>query len=139
MTWNEGHLVPRMPFKSANKNWYGAMSGAALSGNAEIAGGLILNNQIGADFTCVCKKLTYRFLRPCHGSVEYRMQNLTGLEQGMATDKEFNVDMHLYIYQLLKTGDKVVGKAEVTYHLVPKSVSNTSIFQPFGNRHKDRK
>ncbi|MCA8995760.1 MAG: hypothetical protein KDA80_02215 [Planctomycetaceae bacterium] len=136
MRWTEGQLTPRMPFRRANRNWYGAMSGAALSGNAEIAGGLILNRRVGRDYTCVCKSLNYRFLRPCLGPAEYHLESLEGLEDGMASEREFNVDLKLRVFQVEKDANRIVGKAEITYHLAPKSLVKSSIFHPSGKRRR---
>lgn len=136
MQWIGDQLTPRMPYRRANRNWYGAMSGAALSGNAEIAGGLILNKRIGRDYTCVCKSLSYRFLRPCLGPAEYHLESLEGLEEGLESEREFNVNMQLHVFQVEKTELRLVGKADITFHLVPKSSVNCSIFHPWGKRRK---
>ena len=40
-----------LPFRKFNKNWYNAMAGAALLGNAEIAGGMYVFGTVGADYT----------------------------------------------------------------------------------------
>jgi acyl-coenzyme A thioesterase PaaI-like protein len=110
------------------------MAGAALAGNAEIAGGLIINAQIGRDYTCVCKKLSYRFLRPCKGHAEYRLAAMSGMEEGVASGEAFNLNTTLHIYQTGRGPDKVVGKAEITFHLVPKNKVGASLLNLGGSR-----
>ena len=60
-----------LPFSRANRNWYNAMAGAALLGNSEVAAGLFLFGKVGSDYFVVCKKMEYRFLRPCVGPALY--------------------------------------------------------------------
>jgi len=110
-----------LPFRRFNRNWYNAMAGAALLGNAEIAGGMYVFGKAGADYTVVCKKLEYRFLRPCFGPAVYKIRTKEDLEALTATGKEFNCTLNMSVMQSIPgTNDKRVGKVIVTFHVTPK-------------------
>lgn len=112
-----------LPFRKFNKNWYNAMAGGALLGNAEIAGGMYVFGVVGSDYTVVCKNLNYTFLRPCLGPAVYHMQPRTSLRDLVATKKEFNftLDMEIMQQPIGKQGrERRVGKCEVTFHITPK-------------------
>ena len=113
-----------LPFRRFNRNWYNAMAGAALLGNAEIAGGTYVFSRAGGNYTVVCKKMEYRFLRPCFGPAIYRIEPQDDLDSLIAAEKEFNitVDMDI-VQQIRKPGDreKRVGKAIATFHVTPKA------------------
>ena len=112
-----------LPFKRSNRNWYNAMAGAALLGNSEVAAGMYLFASCGSDYAVVCKQMTYRFLRPCHGPAIYEVVNADDVERKIAEGGEFNVDLQLEIRQHLKKKgrDKRVGKCDITFHCTPKS------------------
>lgn len=113
-----------LPFKRFNRNWYNAMAGAALLGNSEIAGGMFVFKACGADYTVVCKKLEYQFLRPCLGPAVYRIEPRENIEQTKAEGGEFNVTLDMTVLQMArKPGDseKRVGKVVVTFHVTPKT------------------
>ncbi len=132
-----------LPFKRINKNWYNAMAGAALLGNAEIAGGMYVFDLAGGDYTVVCKTLEYKFLRPCFGPAVYKITPRQDLAALIATGNEFNITLDMEIVQqslmpenVRPTAEKVlpnavgekvaskekrVGKAVVTFHVTPKS------------------
>lgn len=112
-----------LPFRRFNRNWYNAMAGAALLGNCEIAGGTYVFGICGGDYTVVCKKLEYRFLRPCFGPAIYRINPREDIESLVGGRGEFNVTLDINIVQQIrKPGDKEkrVGKAIATFHVTPK-------------------
>ncbi|MEM1185884.1 MAG: hypothetical protein AAGI53_12895 [Planctomycetota bacterium] len=92
-----------LPFSRFNKNWYNAMAGAALLGNAEIAGGMYVFGVCGGDYTVVCKRLEYRFLRPCFGPAEYRVTPKEDIHDLVGTGKEFNLTVDMDIVQIVPT------------------------------------
>jgi hypothetical protein len=113
-----------LPFKRFNRNWYNAMAGAALLGNAEIAGGMYVFGVCGGDYTVVCKHLDYRFLRPCFGPAVYKITPKEDVQALVAAGGEFNiaVDMDV-VQQINKPGEreKRVGRVVVTFHVTPKA------------------
>ncbi len=112
-----------LPFRRFNRNWYRAMAGGALLGNAEIAGGMYVFGICGSDFTVVCKNLNYTFLRPCLGPAVYRMKARENIRELAASGIEFNCMLDMDIMQQpLNTKDRErrVGKCEVTFHVTPK-------------------
>jgi hypothetical protein len=112
-----------LPFRKFNKNWYNAMAGGALLGNAEIAGGMYVFGVVGSDYTVVCKNLNYTFLRPCLGPAVYHMQPRSSLRELVARGTEFNftLDMEIMQQPIGKQGrERRVGKCEVTFHITPK-------------------
>lgn len=119
-----------LPFRRFNRNWYNAMAGAALLGNAEIAGGSYVFGRVGADYTVVCKKLEYTFLRPCFGPAIYRIDPADDIDALIASGEEFNITVDLNIVQAI-TADRVkpgsqskekrVGRATAVFHVTPKA------------------
>lgn len=138
-----------LPFRRFNKNWYNAMAGASLLANSEIAGGMYVFSAVGANYTVVCKELTYRFLRPCFGPAVYRITPQADLDALIASGGEFNIDIQLDIYQGInlpgkkdkpataeptddtavattpgatpgKSREKRVGRCIATFHVTPK-------------------
>ncbi len=110
-----------LPFRRFNRNWYNAMAGAALLGNAEIAGGMYVFGKAGANFTVVCKTLEYRFLRPCFGPAVYKIKSSENIDELVALGKEFNCSLRMGVMQSIPgTQDKRVGKVTVTFHVTPK-------------------
>lgn len=112
-----------LPFRRFNRNWYNAMAGAALLGNAEVAGGMYVFGVVGGDFTVVCKNLEYRFLRPCLGPAVYRINPREDIETLAAKREEFDVTVDMDVVQsITKPGGKErrVGKATATFHVTPK-------------------
>lgn len=110
-----------LPFRRFNRNWYNAMAGAALLGNAEIAGGMYVFGKAGAHYTVVCKKLEYRFLRPCFGPAVYKIKPSENIDELVATGHEFNCSLRMAVMQSIPgTKDKRVGKVTVTFHVTPK-------------------
>ncbi len=119
-----------LPFRKFNKNWYNAMAGAALLGNAEIAGGMYVFGTVGADYTVVCKRLEYRFLRPCFGPAVYRIAPQDDLDALAASGEEFNIALKMNVVQQARkpgTKEKRVGVVDVEFHVTPKT------------HHKDKK
>jgi acyl-coenzyme A thioesterase PaaI-like protein len=112
-----------LPFRRFNRNWYRAMAGGALLGNAEIAGGMYVFGICGSAYTVVCKNLNYTFLRPCMGPAVYRIKARDNLKAQVASGTEFNtvIDMEI-MQQPINTKDRErrVGKCEVTFHVTPK-------------------
>ena len=112
-----------LPFRRFNRNWYRAMAGGALLGNAEIAGGMYVFGICGSDYTVVCKNLNYTFLRPCLGPAVYRMKARDDIRRAVATQSEFNCVLDMDIMQQplsSKDRERRVGKCEVTFHVTPK-------------------
>jgi len=112
-----------LPFRRFNRNWYRAMAGGALLGNAEIAGGMYVFGICGSEYTVVCKNLNYTFLRPCMGPAVYRIKSRDDLKALVASGTEFNtiVDMEIMQQPLgNKDRERRVGKCEVTFHVTPK-------------------
>jgi len=112
-----------LPFKRFNRNWYRAMAGGALLGNAEIAGGMYVFGSCGGDYTVVCKSLNYTFLRPCLGPAIYKMTPREELKPLIESKREFNITVDMDIVQQSlrpKDRERRVGKAEVVFHVTPK-------------------
>jgi acyl-coenzyme A thioesterase PaaI-like protein len=112
-----------LPFTRFNRNWYRAMAGGALLGNAEIAGGMYVFGMAGGEYTVVCKNLHYTFLRPCLGPALYKMTPRENLKDLIASKTEFNITLDMeVVQQSLKAGERErrVGKADVTFHVTPK-------------------
>ena len=112
-----------LPFRRFNKNWYNAMAGGALLGNAESAGGMYVFGMAGENYAVVCKHLSYTFMRPCLGPAVYRITPREDLPALIATGKEFNITVDMEISQQnLRPGerDKRVGRCECTFHVTPK-------------------
>lgn len=107
-----------LPFTRFNKNWYNAMAGAALLGNSEIAGGMYVFGICGGDYTVVCKHLEYRFLRPCFGPAEYRINPRENLSDLVQTGGEFNITLDMDVVQILPTmiGQRVSGEERRERH-----------------------
>ena len=113
-----------LPFRRFNRNWYNAMAGAALLGNAEIAGGMYVFGFAGADYMVVCKHLEYKFLRPCFGPAMYKIRAHEDIDELVRAGGEFNCTLTLdIVQQIRKPGDKDkrVGRATVTFHVTPKA------------------
>ena len=132
-----------LPFKRINKNWYNAMAGAALLGNAEIAGGMYVFDLASGDYTVVCKNLEYKFLRPCFGDAIYKITPREDLAALIASGNEFNITLDMEIVQapmmpnkarpaagrVLPKGvsekiagkERRVGRCVVTFHVTPKA------------------
>ena len=113
-----------MPFTAFNKNWYNAMAGAALLGNSEVAGGMYIFNQVGPEYTVVCKELNYKFRLPCVGPAIYRVKPLDDIAELKKHKLEFNVTVEMQIVQAVHHKDekeRKVGKATATFHVAPKA------------------
>ena len=113
-----------VPFRRFNRNWYNAMAGAALLGNAEIAGGSYIFRVCGADYTVVCKRLEYKFLRPCLGPAVYHVEPEEDIDALVASGGEFNLTVKMNVVQQLRRPSdrqKRVGVATATFHVTPKA------------------
>ena len=77
------------------------MAGAALLGNSEVAAGMYLFAECGSDYEVICKRMEYRFLRPCYGPAVYRVANAEDVRQKIDAGGEFNIDLDLEITQQL--------------------------------------
>ena len=125
MTKDENVAI--LPFRRFNKNWYNAMAGAILLGNSEIAGGTYVFKKTKGLYRVVCKKLEYRFLRPCIGPAIYKMTPREDIENLISMGKEFNIDLDMTIYQLMfapNEKQRRVGKCTVTFHATPITSKN---------------
>jgi acyl-coenzyme A thioesterase PaaI-like protein len=119
-----GDYEVAVPFTTFNKNWYNAMAGAALLGNSEVAGGMYIFNQVGPDYTVVCKELNYKFRLPCVGPAIYRVKPVDDIAELKKHKLEFNVTVQMQIVQAVRHKDekeRKVGKATATFHVAPKS------------------
>lgn len=108
-----------LPFRRFNRNWYNAMAGAVLLGNSEIAGGTYVFKHCGGNYRVVCKKLEYRFLRPCVGPAMYKMTPREDIDEAIKTGKEFNVTLDISIVQVMRRPQKKerrVGKCVAVFH-----------------------
>ena len=114
-----------LPFKRFNRNWYRAMAGGALLGNAEIAGGMYVFGVAGGDYTVVCKQMNYRFLRPCFGPAIYEVVKSQEIDEKIKAGGEFNIDLEMEIRQQLrkKGREMLVGKCNITFHCTPKDMA----------------
>lgn len=113
-----------VPFTTFNKNWYNAMAGAALLANSEVAGGMYIFNQVGPDYTVVCKELHYKFRLPCLGPAIYRVKPKDDIDELKRHKLEFNVTVEMHIVQAVHHKDekeRKVGKATATFHVAPKA------------------
>ena len=113
-----------VPFTAFNKNWYNAMAGAALLANSEVAGGMYIFNQVGPDYTVVCKELNYKFRLPCLGPAIYRVKPTEDIDELRRHRLEFNVTVNMQIVQAVHHKDqkeRKVGKATATFHVAPKA------------------
>ena len=113
-----------VPFRRFNRNWYNAMAGAALLGNAEIAGGSYIFRVCGAEYTVVCKRLEYRFLRPCLGPAVYHVEPEEDIDALVASGGEFNLTVKMNVVQQIRRPSdkqKRVGVATATFHVTPKA------------------
>lgn len=121
---DENTFTAVLPFRRFNKNWYNAMAGGALLGNAEVAGGMYVFGRCGAKYTVVCKHLEYDFLRPCLGPAAYHITPRENLEACLATGGEFNITIDMVIVQMVSGKNKRerrVGKCTATFHVTPKA------------------
>ena len=112
-----------LPFRKFNRNWYNAMAGAALLGNSEIAGGMYVFGICGGDYTVVCKKLEYRFLRPCLGPAVYKIKPREDTASLLESGSEFDIEIQMDIYQAItRPGEKEkrVGRSVAVFHATPK-------------------
>ena len=114
-----------LPFSRANRNWYNAMAGAALLGNSEVAAGLFLFGKVGSDYFVVCKKMEYRFLRPCVGPALYDITAEQDIDELVKVGGEFNINLAINIHQQMgkQRGDKRVGRCQIVFHCTPKSMA----------------
>ncbi|QQE10569.1 hypothetical protein JD969_13790 [Planctomycetota bacterium] len=113
-----------LPFRRHNRNWYSAMAGGALLANAEVAGGMYVFQKCGADYTVVCKQLTYKFLRPCYGPAVYRIETEEDIDALIATGEEFNLTVKMNIVQMVNPSNKRqrrVGRSTAHFHITPKT------------------
>ena len=120
----DGKYEVVVPFTTFNKNWYNAMAGAALLGNSEVAGGMYIFNQVGPDYTVVCKELNYKFRLPCVGPAIYRVKPVEDIAELKKHNLEFNVTVNMLIVQAVHHKDekeRKVGKATATFHVAPKA------------------
>lgn len=121
---NDGGYEAVVPFTTFNKNWYNAMAGAALLANSEVAGGMYIFNQVGPDYTVVCKELHYKFRLPCVGPAIYRVKPVDDIAELKKRKLEFNVTVEMQVVQAVHHKDekeRKVGKATATFHVAPKA------------------
>ena len=122
---NVGTFSAVLPFRRFNRNWYNAMAGAALLGNAEIVGGMYVFKHCGDDYTVVCKELTYKFMRPCVGPAVYHCEPRDDLEALVQAGGEFNITVDLEVKQMVTTKnehERRVGRATAKFHVTPKTM-----------------
>jgi acyl-coenzyme A thioesterase PaaI-like protein len=120
----DGRYEVVVPFTTFNKNWYNAMAGAALLGNSEVAGGMYIFNQVGPEYTVVCKELNYKFRLPCVGPAIYRVKPVENIAELKKHKLEFNVTVEMQVVQAVRHKDekeRKVGRATATFHVAPKA------------------
>ncbi|QDU70302.1 PaaI family thioesterase [Mucisphaera calidilacus] len=125
---DENSFSAILPFRRFNRNWYNAMAGGALLGNAEVAGGMYVFEKCGADYTVVCKHLEYTFRRPCVGPAVYRITPREDIDAYVATGEEFNITVDLQILQMVtakEQKERRVGQSVATFHVTPKKQART--------------
>ncbi len=121
---SENTFTAVLPFRRFNRNWYKAMAGGALLGNAEVAGGMYVFSRCGGDYTVVCKELSYKFLRPCFGPAVYRIDPREDVEAKVAAGGEFNITIDMLVVQMVQARhehERRVGQCTATFHVTPKS------------------
>ncbi|MBL9002159.1 MAG: hypothetical protein JNK25_13585 [Phycisphaerae bacterium] len=135
---DERTFSAELPYKRFNRNWYNAMAGAALLGNAEIAAGSYIFGTTGGDYTIVCKQLEYKFLRPCYGPARYIIVPREDLKALIASGREFNITLDIQVVQQavlperlaklrkkdplmarIASKDRKVGACIATFHVTP--------------------
>jgi hypothetical protein len=116
-----------LPFKRINRNWYNAMAGAALLGNCEVAAGMYLFAKCGPDYMVVCKRMDYRFRRPCLGPAVYRVVQSEEIAPRIAANEVFNVTLEMEIRQSLRRKGKEpkVGECTITFHCMPLEIARS--------------
>jgi hypothetical protein len=116
-----------LPYRRFNRNWYNAMAGAALLGNSEVAAGMYLFAECGSDYEVICKRMEYRFMRPCYGPAVYRVANAEDVQEKIKAGGEFNIALDLEISQQMsrmgKDRDLKVGRCSITFHCTPKDLA----------------
>ena len=116
-----------LPYRRFNRNWYNAMAGAALLGNSEVAAGMYLFAECGSDYEVICKRMEYKFLRPCYGPAVYRVANAEDVKKKIEDGGEFNIALELEISQQVnrraKARDLKVGRCAITFHCTPKDLA----------------
>jgi hypothetical protein len=78
---------------------------------------------VGGDYTVVCKRLEYKFLRPCLGPAIYRIAPQDDLDALVATRDEFNIALRMNVVQQARkpgTREKRVGVVDVEFHVTPQ-------------------
>ncbi|MCE2653894.1 MAG: hypothetical protein LW650_10555 [Planctomycetaceae bacterium] len=115
-------FAAELPFRRFNRNWHNAMADAALLANSEIAAGTCIHGRCGGDYTVVCKRLSYEFLRPCFGPAVYRITELQSLEKHLATGSEFNFDTAMDVIQRVGDQEVRIGACLATFHITPKAM-----------------
>ncbi|MCC6681961.1 MAG: hypothetical protein IT445_13760 [Phycisphaeraceae bacterium] len=114
-----------LPFRRFNRNWYNAMAGGALLGNAEVAGGMFVFEKCGGNYTVVCKQLGYKFLVPCHGPAVYRIEPREDLAALVKQGGEFNITVDMTVVQMVQAKgqrERRVGICTATFHVTPKQL-----------------
>lgn len=114
-----------LPFRRFNRNWYNAMAGGALLGNAEVAGGMFVFEKCGSDYTVVCKELNYKFNLPCHGPAVYRIEPREDTELLVRIGGEFNITVDMEVVQMVQAKgqrERRVGTCTATFHVTPKEL-----------------
>lgn len=122
---NVGTFSAVLPFRRFNRNWYNAMAGGALLGNAEIVGGMYVFKHCGDDYTVVCKELSYKFMRPCVGPAVYHCESRDDLDSLVRAGGEFNIIIDLEVKQMVTTKnerERRVGRATAKFHVTPKAM-----------------
>ena len=114
-----------LPYRRPNRNWYGDMAGAALLGNAELAAGMILFEQCGADCVIVCRKMNFEFHANCTGPALYMARAKTDIGEKIAAGRPFECDLEMDVVQCGKgakePGRKRVGSCEMSFTVTQKS------------------
>jgi hypothetical protein len=85
---------------------------------------LFLFGSVGSDYIVVCKRMEYKFLRPCVGPAVYDIVPLQDLDALIRKGGEFNIDLEMDIRQQVKDQGKKkrVGKCMITFHCAPKAM-----------------
>lgn len=113
-----------LPFRRPNRNWYGDMAGAALLGNAELAAGMALFQECGADCVITCRRMNFDFKGSCTGPALYVARTKTDIAKKLDAGRPFECDVEMDVHQCNRhstlPGRKKVGHCDMTFSVTQK-------------------
>ena len=95
--------------------------------------------ECGSDYEVVCKRMEYKFLRPCYGPAIYRVANAEDVKAKIDEGGEFNIQLELEItQQLTRTGNGASLSGGRRRHQVTQlpqpNIARTTARRPKSNR-----